>query len=68
MAKAQSFTDKVKKIKNSSLMVYCGNCGKVTLSAPTLRVTATRSEEGTVKFVRRRIKYCTSCNQLLPVH
>ena len=68
MAKQQSFGDKVKKQKNASLMVFCPNCGKETLSAPTLRVTSLKGEDGTVKFVRKRIKYCTTCNRNLATH
>ncbi len=63
MAKQQSFGEKVKKVKNASLMVFCPNCKKQTVSAPTLRVSAMKTEDGAVKFVRRRIKYCTTCNQ-----
>ncbi len=65
MAKQQTFGEKVKKIKNASLMVFCPNCNKETLSAPTLRVNSIKTEDGGVKFVRRRIKYCTTCNKVL---
>ncbi|MDK9699708.1 MAG: hypothetical protein OEM52_06165 [bacterium] len=68
MAKQQSFGDKVKKIKNASLMVFCPICQKQTLSAPTLRVLSVKSDDGNVKFVRKRIKYCTSCNKILDAH
>lgn len=65
MAKQQSFGDKIKKVKNASLMVFCPSCQKQTLSAPTLRVESIRTEEGNLKFIRKRIKYCTSCNKIL---
>ncbi|MCX7835066.1 MAG: hypothetical protein N2450_03225 [bacterium] len=65
MAKQQSFGEKVKKVKNASLITFCPHCQKETMSAPTLRVETIRTETGVLRFVRKRIKYCTSCNKIL---